>query len=79
MTVMFRILPTIMHKPSEMAHTVVLLTCIWMLPIVNLSWYKDYLTSVFQSHSQSLQENSRLNHNLVHHHFLPYMTQYILH
>jgi len=41
--VTLHILPTIMHKPSEMTHTVALLTYIWMLPIVNLSWYKDYL------------------------------------
>jgi len=38
MTVKLHILPSIMHKPSEIAHTVALLTCIWTLPIVNLSW-----------------------------------------
>jgi len=37
MTVTLHILQSIMHKPCEMAHTVALLTSIWMLPIVNLS------------------------------------------
>ena len=57
MTVTLHILPTRMHKPSEMAHTVALLTCIWMLPIVNLSWYKDYLLQFFTailSHSRKI-------------------------
>jgi len=43
MTVTLHILSFTMHKPSEMARTVALLICIWLLPIVNLSWYKDYL------------------------------------